>query len=148
MKQNCTFIEIKSGNRLEVGQTLWNVNKDVRFDVKSDGNAVLTRTCDNTTIWETSTASDDDFSASIEMQTDGNLVLLQSDGAIRWKSDTVGEPFAGASLRVVNGGSLCLFRHGSCLWQSGGVELCRPHPTLVFKRATGKKRSITNRRVN
>lgn len=129
------FCRIKSENRFEPGQTIWNLNKNIRFDLQLDGKAVLTRTCDKAVIWQTTpTVHSDSSSASVEMQRDENLVLLQSDGTILWQSDTKGDPFAGSLLRVINSGALCLFKGGACLWASDGVSgNCRPTPSPPFQ---------------
>ncbi|OWA54282.1 hypothetical protein BV898_18691 [Hypsibius exemplaris] len=48
----------------------------------------------------------------------GDLALLNSDGEIVWKLGTAGEKFAGASLSVMEDGTLCLAITTPCLWST------------------------------
>ncbi|OQV16741.1 putative Zinc metalloproteinase nas-4 [Hypsibius exemplaris] len=129
--------ELEAGATLPIGKVLWNFNKNIKFELRSDGNAVVIRKCDNSIIWSTFTVSSlDDPAEIIEMKDDGNLVMKSAAGTVLWSTDTADERFAGASLRITNSGTMCLFKDDNCLWESGGLGLCRKHQPRDFAAAT------------
>ncbi|OQV16739.1 putative Zinc metalloproteinase nas-4 [Hypsibius exemplaris] len=130
--------ELLSGSSLPIGKTLWNNDtRNVKFELRSDGNAVLVRLCDDTVIWSTGTATTPDLAAhSVEMQTNGNLVIRSSLGIQIWSSDTADARFAGSSLRVTQAGALCLFKDDLCWWESGGLSLCKAPQSAQFSSGT------------
>ncbi|OQV16740.1 putative Zinc metalloproteinase nas-4 [Hypsibius exemplaris] len=129
--------EVGSDGHLAVGKVIWNINKNVKFELRTDGNAVLTRICDGSVIWETRTSNPrDDPLQSVHLERSGNLVLRSLSGAVVWSSGTTGQSFSGSTLLVTNLGTLCIFKDDVCLWDSGGLGQCQKFPLEEFESST------------
>jgi hypothetical protein len=74
---------------------------------------------------------------SLHMEVDGSINVYNGNDDLEWSSDTAGLQFEGADLLLMDNGSLCLWKHKQCLWESGGMNVCRPKSLLKFNTAKG-----------
>ncbi|OQV23993.1 hypothetical protein BV898_02339 [Hypsibius exemplaris] len=72
---------------------------------------------------------------SVTMMHNGNLAMYSAGVHLSWSSGTNRRRLAGAALRVLDEGSMCLYKDGKCLWKSGGVSQCELTPSPSFEKA-------------
>jgi hypothetical protein len=90
---------LKTGQTLQVGQSLVSKNGRYSLDVQGDGNLVIYRRADGKPIWASDTFGQVD---GLSMQGDGNLVLYLTPGPA-WASNTF---VPGASAALTDAGEL------------------------------------------
>ncbi|OWA51560.1 hypothetical protein BV898_16038 [Hypsibius exemplaris] len=111
---------VASGASLSVGEVLWSAKRTVKLEMQPTGRLVLHRLCDGRTVWQSQTeVYKEGPPRHALMQTDGNLVVYSVDGRVIWSSRTNDSRFAGAILKVLDEGFVCLEKDAECLWKSG-----------------------------
>jgi len=102
---------LRPGARLLPGQSLTSTGGGYRLFYQSDGNLVLY--AGGTAVWTSNTANTSAGSAA--MQSDGNFVVYDGQGAARWFTGSAGN--ANASLVVQNDGNLVVYSSaGQAVW--------------------------------
>jgi hypothetical protein len=102
------------GQTLKAGDSVSSGNKRFRLIQGADGHlGVYSRT---KPLWNTKTQGHD--GASTTMQTDGNLVVRDGNGAALWDSETGGHPGAYRAMQD-DGNAVVVSRGGKALWSSG-----------------------------
>lgn len=100
------------GETLANGSSMRSRNGQYQLNVQNDGNLVLYR--QGRPIWSTNTMGRGN--ARLVFQTDGNLVLLNSQNSPIWASNTAGQnPHA---LTLQDDGNLCLYRFKGAIWST------------------------------
>lgn len=108
-------------------QHLASCNNFHALEVQADGDVAVYR--ENTAVWEGRHDSQPGY--SVNMQSDGNLVLYDRAGNATWRSDTVGHP--GAQLRMQNDGNLVVYAADqTALWASN-TTLPTPNRCRLMK---------------
>jgi len=95
--------DMRPGEVLFAGQTVWSGNGAYRLTMQTDGNAVMYS--GSGAMWSTRTCCQS--GARLAMQTDGNLVVYNSGGGAVWSSGTYGNP--GAWLAVQSDSNMVLY---------------------------------------
>ncbi|OQV23986.1 putative Zinc metalloproteinase nas-14 [Hypsibius exemplaris] len=129
--------QLEPGQSLVAGQSLWSLHKTTELRMQSDGNLVLYRRCDGLPIWSSTTHRlyKAAIPTSVTMMHNGNLAMYSAGVHLSWSSGTNRRRLAGAALRVLDEGSMCLYKDGKCLWKSGGVSQCELIPSPSFENA-------------
>ncbi|OWA52345.1 hypothetical protein BV898_16800 [Hypsibius exemplaris] len=124
---------IPSEGNLDKGQILWSKNNSSKLVLQEDGNLVVSQLIpgqSDITMWVSGTNSLFVKPSTLMILGNGDLALLNSNGEIVWKLGTAGEKFAGASLSVMEDGTLCLAITTPCLWSTPSqATTCQPIST-------------------
>jgi hypothetical protein len=109
------------GQSLNPGQSVYSPDGRFRLTYQTDANFVLYRSSDNLPLWAINcwpVCNNLGAPGHAIMQTDGNLVVYDANGAPVWNSGTFGHP--GAYLQVQNDGNMVVYdTNGSPLWWTG-----------------------------
>jgi hypothetical protein len=104
-----------AGEVLMAGQQLEAPTQAVSALMRGDGNFVVYRNDDWSTLW--SSGTDGHPEASVVMQDDGDLVIYASDGKRLWSTATGGNP--GAFVQLHDDGQLVAYGfYRDPLWSS------------------------------
>ena len=112
--------ELRTGEKLTVGQSLRSRGDRFRLDLHEDGMLAVIRTDNDKHRWATDTAGKE--AAYLEMQEDGNLVLYARDGTPLWATDTDGQ---GGKLLVMQSDGNLVIRTGTGkpVWATDKADL-------------------------
>ncbi len=109
---------LTAGNQLIVGQYLTSPESFYRLELNPDGNLSLMVGSSGRSIWSSGTPGH--ANAIAVMQTDGNFVLYDANGAY-WSSSTGGH--TGSYFAVQDDGNLVVYPpSGAGLWSTGSVQ--------------------------
>ena len=117
---------LAAGGRLTLNQTLVSTNRRYRLLYQADGNLVLYDDIDRTAPWAANTGGASP--GHLTLQGDGNLVVYDAQGTVRFATNTAGNP--NARLVLQNDGNLVIYRsNGQPAWdRSMGVSSPTPTP--------------------
>lgn len=112
------------GQSMTLGQYLESNNAGYRFYFQTDGNLVVRRQSDQKALW--ASGSNGDGGTRLTLQSDGNLVLSASGGAVVWSTGTSNA--AANRLTMQGDGNLVLYdTSGRPFWATNTVDT--PPPT-------------------
>jgi hypothetical protein len=109
--------ELRIGERLTAGQSLYSADGRFRFEVGKDANLVV-HWIGHTHIWKSDTAKTRG-KHYLTLQDDGNLVLYSAGDEAIWSTGTVGS--GAESLVMQSDGNLVLYSNKGAVWASGVV---------------------------
>jgi hypothetical protein len=109
--------ELRIGERLSAGRSLYSTDGRFRFELQEDANLVV-HWIGHTHIWKSDTARTRD-TYYLELQEDGNLVLYNVDDEPIWSTGTAGR--GAESLIMQSDGNLVLYSNKGAVWSSGIV---------------------------
>ncbi|MFT7186498.1 MAG: hypothetical protein ACI84K_001901, partial [Pseudohongiellaceae bacterium] len=110
---------LQVSQQLSQGQNLESSNGAYRFNFQSDGNLVIREQSSGSALWSSKTNGQN--GTSLNMQSDGNLVLYTSSGSAVWSSGTSG---TGATRFVIQGDGNAVLQTSSGLsvWEIANVD--------------------------
>ncbi|OWA55029.1 Macrophage colony-stimulating factor 1 receptor 2 [Hypsibius exemplaris] len=123
---NATVI-LPSGGMLD-SRSVTNLNGTCNLTIGTDGNMMLSRTCDGAIIFsirhgfgftEDLGKGDRQYVSSLRLNVNGNLALLLRDDKLHTFKNISGRfnnSAAGADLRLRDDCMMCVFKDGACLW--------------------------------
>lgn len=111
-----------SGEALYVGGSIRSVSNIYRLDHQTDGNVVLYRNDTGIPVWWTGTNGQSTH--YLHMRADGNLVLIGTDGQIKWQ---LGSNSPGARLAMQDQGNLVIYSTtDSVVWSTNTIGAGAP----------------------
>jgi len=109
--------ELRIGERLSAGRSLYSADGRFRFEVQNDANLVVY--WGRTPLWKSDTPRSPRGAYYLMLEEDGNLVLHKPDGHGIWETGTAGQ--GADSLRMQEDGNLVLYSDRGAVWSSGVV---------------------------
>ncbi|OQV16088.1 hypothetical protein BV898_09724 [Hypsibius exemplaris] len=116
---------IYRGGYLRSGDSLFSSEQTFKLAMQSDGDLVVYKLKVNgdaeVSTWASNTFRMYEKPQSLHVLLNDNVVLLNARGEPVWNLGTLGMPFAGLSLFLLNNGSLCLApitQNSTCVWHS------------------------------
>ncbi|OWA55108.1 hypothetical protein BV898_19492 [Hypsibius exemplaris] len=122
------------GESLQRYDTAYSRQNTCRLSARSDGNLVLTRTCDDEVIYSIKNCSSllnkRTIVHSLGIDVNGSLVAF-AEGYLPWqfkimRTKTMWVVSDGADLRLSDDCILCVYKNGACLWTSSGRAYACP----------------------